>query len=82
MTLENVSTKEIILWGLVSFGSLTGLGNTVYETQFADHTNVAAMEQEIDDLEDELTSLKIQLCLVINQVNRNAGQPELVQCGM
>jgi len=71
-----LNKKDLILLGFGLLGSVTGAGNTYYETQVADHTDYRA---QIQTLSEDLVNQRIQICLLINEINRLNGA-DLTSC--
>lgn len=73
-----METKDIVVVVLAAVGAITGAGNTVYESKF--EPVAVDYSAEIQQLEDEITSQRIQICLLINEINRQADRDGLQQC--
>lgn len=73
----DITTKDIVLSLIALFGAVSGGGTAYYESQIEDHTDYGPI---IEQLRDENKSLEIQVCLLINEVNRQAGRDALGQC--
>lgn len=65
-----METKDLIMAAVLGVGTLANGGASVYENS------------RVADLEAQVQSLKIQTCLLINEVNRQSGNTELQRCGL
>ena len=63
-----MTTKELITTAVAAVTALGGGAYYEYKT--------------LEEVENEVESLKIQVCLLINEVNRQSGNTDLQRCGL